>query len=332
MNISSVSFGTKFNTSKIGTTKKNNYSYQTEDVFCKQEKTQKPKKSKKLLLKLMALLCAANMTQCAKLPDTTNPNNASNSDLKSLYFFGSMVDNLDGSSSLDFVIEDTEQGKVADCWLLSTVNSLNNTKEGKEIIKNMFEYKDGESVVHLYSGDYTITDDELKVGKVRHAKGDDDMLLIELAVEKALAEYNEGDLQLPKAVITPQLGGNGTFSTLNLGSQDAAMYILLGGNATYSQIKNNDEEVNSVLSEFENRGTKDFILTASIESGDKKVLNNEGEEVELKGHHAYSVLEAKDGYVSVVNPEDSSKEYKISVDSFKEAFDSITYLDLSEIA
>ena len=277
----------------------------------------------------MAFLVAKNMMM--PMPNTTNPNEASNSDLKSLYFFGNMVDKLDGSPTLDYVIEETEQGKVADCWLLSTVNSLNNTKEGKELIKNLFEYKDGESIVHLYSGDYTITDDELKIGKVRHSKGDDDMLLIELAVEKALAEYNDGNLNLPEAVITPQLGGDGTFSTLNLGSQDAAMYLLLGGEATYSQIENNDEEVNSVLSKFVERGEKDFILTASIETGDKTAINSEGEEVALKGHHAYSVLNVDDKFITVVNPEDSSIEYKITIDSFKKAFDSITYFNLNEI-
>ena len=330
MNISAVSFGRKFKNNNVYS-KNINYTYGEDEVcFNKQTKTKQKKKPNKFLLTLMAFLVAKNMMM--PMPDTTNPNEASNSDLKSLYFFGNMVDKLDGSSTLDYVIEETEQGKVADCWLLSTVNSLNNTEIGKEFIKNMFEYKDGESVVHLYSGDYTITDDELKIGKVRHSKGDDDMLLIELAVEKALAEYNDGNLNLPEAVITPQLGGDGTFSTLNLGSQDAAMYILFGGEATYSQIENNDDEVNSVLSKFAGRGEKDFILTASIETGDKTAINSECDEGELKGHHAYSVLNVDDKCITVVNPEDSSIEYKITIDSFKKAFDSITYFDLNKIS
>lgn len=329
MNISAVSFGRKLKNNNIYS-KNPNYTYKEDEVcFNNQTQAKKKKKPNKFLLTLMAFLVAKNMMM--PMPNTTNPNEASNSDLKSLYFFGNMVDKLDGSPTLDYVIEETEQGKVADCWLLSTVNSLNNTKEGKELIKNLFEYKDGESIVHLYSADYTITDDELKIGKVRHSKGDDDMLLIELAVEKALAEYNDGNLNLPEAVITPQLGGDGTFSTLNLGSQDAAMYLLFGGEATYSQIENNDEEVNSVLSKFVERGEKDFILTASIETGDKTAINSEGEEVALKGHHAYSVLNVDDKFITVVNPEDSSIEYKITIDSFKKAFDSITYFNLNEI-
>ena len=332
MNISTVSFGKKnLNSNKGFQTRNINYQCKQDEVCLNKQTQAKPKKKvPKVLLGALALLVAKNMM--LPMPNTTNPNEASNNDLKTLYAFGKMVDNLDGPSTLDYVIEDTEQGKVADCWLLSTVNSLNNTEVGKEFIKNMFEYKDGEYLVHLNSGDYTITEDEMKIGKVRHSKGDDDMLLIELAVEKALADYNNGDLTLPDAVITPQLGGDGTFSTLNLGSQDAAVYILTGGTATYSQIKDNDEEVNSVLSEFAERGNKDFILTASIESGDKTAINENGEEIELKGHHAYSVLNVGDDYVTVVNPEDSSNPYCITKDSFKSAFNSITYYDLSNMS
>lgn len=332
MNISAVSFGKNIRNGNFSKNQKVNYGY-TQDEFCfnEQSKTKKPRKTNKFILGLLAFLCASNMASCGKTPNTTNPNELSKSDLKTLYTFGNIVDKLDGFSTMDYVIEDTEQGKVADCWLLSTVNSLNNTEVGKNIIKNMFEYKDGESVVHLYTGDYTISDDEIKIGKIRHSKGDEDMLLIELATEKALADYNAGNLILPDEVITSQLGGNGTFSTLNLGSQDAAMYILFGGNATYSQIKNNDEEVDFVLSEFEQRGDKNYILTASIEAGDRTAINDEGETVDLKGHHAYSVSNVEDGYVTVVNPEDSSIKYKITTESFKEAFNSITYMDLNEI-
>ena len=334
MNISTVSFGSKIAKNDYNFNRPQKYNYPQDEVyFNNKTQSEKPKKGpNKVLLGILAALIAKNMLMPAPLPVTSNPNEASNKDLKTLYSFGEMVDFLDGPSTLDYVIEDTEQGKVADCWLLSTVNSLNNTEVGKDIIKNMFEYKDDEYVVHLYSGDYTITEDEMKIGKVRHSKGDDDMLLIELAVEKALADYNDGNLSLPEAVITPQLGGDGTFSTLNLGSQDAAIYILLGGTATYSQIKENDEEVNSVLAEFASRGHKDFLLTASIESGDKTAINSEGEEIELKGHHAYSVLDVNNEYITVVNPEDSSNPYCITLDSFKNAFNTITYFDLSDIS
>ena len=331
MNISAVSFGRKIAKKDYNFNKPQIYNYPQDEV-CFNNETQPEKqkrKPSKVLIGVLAALIAKNML--TPLPDTTNPNEASNRDLKTLYSFGEMVDFLDGPSTLNYVIEDTEQGKVADCWLLSTVNSLNNTEVGKDLIKNMFEYKDGEYVVHLYSGDYTITEDEMKIGKVRHSKGDDDMLLIELAVEKALADYNNGNLSLPEAVITPQLGGDGTFSTLNLGSQDAAVHILLGGTATYSQIKDNDEEVNSVLAEFASRGHKDFLLTASIESGDQTAINSEGEEIELKGHHAYSVLDVNEEYITVVNPEDSSNPYCITLGSFKEAFNTITYFDLADM-
>ena len=151
--------------------------------------TQGKKKSKaflKFCSWVLGIAVSANILPAVLIhPNTSNPNNLSNKDLRTLYVSGALVDKLDGESTKDFTIDYTEQGKTADCWLLSVINSINETEKGKEFFKNMFEYKDDETIVHLHVGDYTITNDELKIGKVRNSKGDDDVLLIELAVEKA---------------------------------------------------------------------------------------------------------------------------------------------------
>lgn len=140
----------------------------------------------------------------------------------------------------------------------------------------MFEYKDDETIVHLHVGDYTITNDELKIGKVRNSKGDDDVLLIELAVEKALADYNNGKIILPEVVITEELGGNGTFSTLNLGSQDAGRFILTGNSAKYLPIEDNKEKVDEYFNNFATTQKENMSVTASIETGDTSFTNEKG--------------------------------------------------------
>ena len=237
------------------------------------------------------------------------------------------------SSTKDFIISDTKQGKTADCWLLAVINSFKETEVGKEFFKNMFEYKDNETVVHLHVGDYTITDKELEDGRKSNSKGDDDVLLIELAVEKALADYNAGKVILPAAVITDELGGKGTSSTLNMGSQDAAIYILTGKSAEYLKIKKYGEKINNYFKLFQTEEKKNMSLTASIEKDDTTYTDKKtGKSQFLRGHHAYCIKDIKDGYVIVTNPENSKKEISIDVDSFKEIFSSVTVAYVDDIA
>ena len=240
--------------------------------------------------------------------------------------------NTDAIYTTDYIIGDTKQGKTADCWLLSTINSINETKKGKDFFKNIFDYNGDETVVHLYVGDYTVTNEELKIGRIRNSKGDDDVLLIELAVEKALADYNEGKVTLPQAVITEELGGKGTFSTLNMGSQDAAIYILTGRPAEYLKISKYEDKIDNYFRLFQTAEKENMSLTASIETDSTSYTNQTtGQTYFLKGHHAYCIKEVKDGYITLTNPDNSSINIEMDIDSFKEIFSSVTYADINNI-
>lgn len=233
----------------------------------------------------------------------------------------------------DYIITDTQQGKTADCWLLSTINSINETNKGKEFFADILEYNGCENKVHLHVGDYTISDEELNRGRINNSKGDDDVLLIELAVEKALTDYNAGTLKLPNAVITQQLGGAGTFSTLNMGSQDAAIYILTGLSAEYMPIESNIEKIDNYFKLFETTEKENISLTASIETDDTAYTNPKtGQTYFLRGHHAYCIKGIKDGYLTLTNPENSNIEIEMDTDSFKDIFSSVTYANISNIA
>lgn len=236
------------------------------------------------------------------------------------------------TSTKDYIINDTKQGKTADCWLLATINSLNGSKIGKEFFKNLFEYKENETIVHLHVGDYTITNEELETGRKRNSKGDDDVLLIELAVEKALADYNDGKVILPQAVITDELGGKGTSSTLNMGSQDAAIYILTGNSAEYLKINKYENKIDEYFKLFQTNKKENMSLTASIEGDSTSYTNLDNEKYFLKGHHAYCIKEIKDDYIIITNPDNSSYEIKMDIESFKDIFSSVTVADISNIA
>lgn len=245
----------------------------------------------------------------------------------------STTKNSEINNTKDYTIEDTEQGKIADCWLLCVINSINETEKGKEFFANMFEYKEGETIVHLHVGDYTISDKELKNNKRGKSTGDTDVLLIELAVEKALDDYNEGEITLPEEVITDALGGDGSSSTLNMGTQDAAVYILTGEIAEYLKIKKHEEKVDKYFEKFATSEKENMSITASIEYDGTTIKNSNGKDVKLNGNHAYTIKSIdKNGIVTVTNPYDSAEEIEMDYETFKEIFSSITVADISNIA
>ena len=71
-------------------------------------------------------------------------------------------------STRDGVIKNTKQGVTLDCGLLSAVTSMSYSDTGKNLLKNMFEYHYGATVVHLSVGDYTV--DDSQVEKYRKVK------------------------------------------------------------------------------------------------------------------------------------------------------------------
>ena len=89
------------------------------------------------------------------------------------------------------------QGSVGDCWLLSGINSLNSTEIGKQIIRNaIIPNEDGTITVNFAGLDkqITLTADEIKENDTdlnfhdNYANGDNDALVLEMAMQKLIEE------------------------------------------------------------------------------------------------------------------------------------------------
>ena len=119
-------------------------------------------------------------------------NNANKSEKK----YGVRSDRNDGPNGE--IDESIFQKNTGDCWLLASVLSLNESKKGKEMLKNAISKNENGNWEVYFNGldkSYEVTQEQLdKYNKKpgvfysKYTTGDDDMLLIELATEKLIKE------------------------------------------------------------------------------------------------------------------------------------------------
>ena len=251
--------------------------------------------------------------------------------------------------SKDGKIGITKQGENGDCWLLSAINALNSTDKGKELISNMLEYhnngnnQSGYTVVHLSMGDFKITDREVANARQskKYASGDDDMIIFQLAAEKAIK--SSGDNYAYDSDNTPEyvedLVPNSDKSTIERGDLGKAAYIFGGNSATICKsdviIKDGNavwgkNGINEALQLYMSNPSNNIVMNASIKQGTNASLKDvqTGENINFIGNHQYSIESIDNNVVTLTNPKDSGKKLKISINDFKNTFTQIEYIDL----
>ena len=100
-------------------------------------------------------------------------------------------------TSINGEIENTEQGDAGDCWLLTHINGLRDTKWGKKLIKNAIKPDGAGGAVITFKGakgeqkEFHISVNEIIKARESgiYSSGDDDMIAMELAVEKYLIKF-----------------------------------------------------------------------------------------------------------------------------------------------
>ena len=228
---------------------------------------------------------------------------------------------------VDEEIGNTKQQGTGDCWLLSSVNSLKETDFGKKIISDSLEYDNDGAIVHTYFGDYNISYDEIvqakdeiveKNGKTapKYSIGDDDMLVIELGIQKLLLDIKNGviseeDLEPYNNSQTRKISIDLNDNVLNYRHESEVLFYL-AGYITKSAISNSDKV--DILNKFNNNPEKSFLTTGFYENVAVQDIN--GNEVLLNSDHSYCVKNVTSKTVTIVNPWDSSKDINISLDDF----------------
>jgi len=226
-------------------------------------------------------------------------------------------------------IEDTEQSEVTgDCWLLTNLNCLRDTKWGKEMIKNSIQSDGNGGVIITFKGAKTkakkfhISAKAIVQARQSgiYSKGDDDVIAMELAVEKYLKMYRNQEGKKPGEAID----GNGinlsAFVELLSGEQTNLHYVTAPRSNLVKECERAYKEKLRILEEIEKHPGEYAVMVSFIGNTLDGIMISE---------HAYQVqkviTEQGKKYVILVNPHKSSEKIKIELEKF------IPYIDIMHI-
>ena len=234
-------------------------------------------------------------------------------------------------------IDDYNQGPRGDCWLLSTLSALNGSESGKKLISDSITLNDNSATVTFPGIGYSVEIPNEVINDARNSgnytTGDDDVVLMELAVEDAFSKIRNGEFQVPEEL---QYSINDNSDVLRAGYLSDLMYLMTGKlaheevNMTFWDRKFPGYELGDVNA-FKDRigGDMDYAL-------DLKTNNPEGiveilsMETDHNSYHAYSVKSiSDDGYnITLVDPVNSSDEIIYTRDELRDRIVDIEYVQL----
>ena len=250
-------------------------------------------------------------------------------------------DNTTNPSKVNGEIDEyVGQGGTGDCWLLTGVLALNSTEVGKNIIKSSITANADGSVTVNFKGvgvSYTISLDEIKkhdtddIKGDAYSNGDNDMLVLELAVEKLKNDIASGKVKLD-VIEDSYEGYNGESGEIEGGFPQQLLYFLTGEESTTATAKYirapqtpNDPAqtfipesyINKIFNEaLENGNT---AITFGLYDGTHSAKLTNGKDYTLplgRGGHALAITNLTKDTVTFVNPWDSTKEYTMSWSEF----------------
>ena len=228
--------------------------------------------------------------------------------IKSNELYIAYMVNVDGN------IDDFYQGGTGDCWLLCALKSLSATPEGRQLIKSQIRWADDYSSVTVYFAGadkyITISAEEIIEAKQegRLSSGDEDVLVIELAMEKIYGDIN-GD-------------NESTFWDYFIGEKSIDT----------GKPKGNRSGIRDWLNRIfdAKRSGKHFAATFSLRKGCKGDSTTDGKtnfswncvdgstgECSISGGHAFAITNITSSTISFINPWNGSKEYTVSWSEFE---------------
>lgn len=231
------------------------------------------------------------------------------------------------------LIEGFEQGQTGDCWLLSSLESLSNSEEGQKLLKDAIQINDdGTYTVKFNGADWAIniTDADLRAARNsgQYSNGDDDVLLMEVAMQNYLTQVRNGDVLTNSADITAT-AQEGGINPLNSG-RSTNLTELLTGNTNWSV--GDGSNINELFDQVQNNQSNTFA-TLSFRPG-SNMLNTLNAGAVTTGAnadsgHLWSVKSVSGNNITLINPWDSNQEIVTTKDELARQNIQFTYQELA---
>lgn len=217
-----------------------------------------------------------------------------------------------------YIDEDIVQGIVSDCWLITAIENLSYTQKGAELIHNAISQdKNGNISVYLKGPNisYTVTKEEIEKANKEYSiysRGDDDMLVIELAVEKFREDLKDNKIEidntLPDYLYYTNTDG---YNALRLGETRQAYWLMTG--ITDSITATTKEEIDEVLEKYK-KNKENALLDVELNK-DAKVKDIYGQTTYIYAAHGYGVKDISDNTITLICASYNNKEIILPLDT-----------------
>ncbi len=243
---------------------------------------------------------------------------------------------LKSKYNVNGVIDEFQQGVINDCWLLGGIKSFSYSEKGSKILKDAIKNNDdGTYTVSFKALGFDITLSDKDLDKARksneYSSGDDDVLLLEVSIQKAFEKVKNENIDVPDSLYEHITDSD---NTIDYGSFRDLAYIFTGEIADVYQTKYDDfDDVMSYIADDVNNGN---TLATCVFQGENNgydplvVRDVNGEKVTLTPYssHLFAIKEINDDNVIIINPYDSEEEITLSRKVFNSNAQGISFIDV----
>lgn len=232
-----------------------------------------------------------------------------------------------------YIDENIAQGIVNDCWLITAVENMSYTPKGAQLLHEAISSDDDGNIKVYLKGPnltYTITKEEMNAANkpyTLYSRGDDDMLAIEIAVEKFRQDVLDNKIEKnPNVPNEMYYAKNDKVAILNYGEIGQA-YWLLAGNA--NTIEENTKEGCENLIERYIKDPENSLMSVILDKN-TKIKDINGQDFTIYKYHGYGVKKIENGTITLVSASYSNKEIQIPLDElYKLPLVGIDYCNLN---
>lgn len=243
--------------------------------------------------------------------------------------------NFESEIFVDGKIDRNFQRNEGDCWVLFAVNALANTTKGAECIKESIKEKENGNIAVTLKGakkTFEFTPEEIKAAKKRLSAGDDDVVLVEMAIEthrKELLESKTGTMDVDS--VENNIGLGTKKHPLKGGLVNEAFFLLTGKQSlVYTSPDGQTAPDKSIYIDASGVEKNLDIMMNNPDKYASGAIFKDTKKGNLVNNHFYSIKRVEKDSIVLVNPWDSGEEFAMPRKEFMTKVDEMAFCDMEK--